>query len=176
MNLLDNCSDCHFVRIEQEQFGFNGRRFAIENTIAAMTALLHGSQHSFSSFEEGAFGLKCDVEKDLRADCACVICFSTMHIPKTLPCGHTFCGACIDKLVRSDHLVGVECSSVRKDTCADRMPQLSTVASRAGEWLPQKHYCREVDREKEKGARGCRQCEGAERREHDNTTATSSVR
>ena len=50
----------------------------------------------------------------LRTQLECSICYEIFKEPRELPCGHSFCTACLERLASFGNLEYVDCPSCRK--------------------------------------------------------------
>lgn len=70
-------------------------------------------QRNLSSGDNSCEGTHLKAVSGTAGVTECTVCYAAMRTPKALHCGHTFCGACIDRLANERQ---VECPLCRQIT------------------------------------------------------------
>ena len=81
-------------------------------------------------------------------DLECPVCLRLLHVPTTLPCGHTFCSPCLSQTPRSSSNQ-ISCPVCRGESAFDELPQRNALLSA----LIAKHLPQAMERREAEAAR-----------------------
>ena len=79
--------------------------------------MLEQKIYAFLSFTNFRLTMASAVPEEVAERLTCAVCMEQFKEPKVLPCLHTYCKACLEKLVKkqgSDHII--TCPECRQDS------------------------------------------------------------